>query len=266
MSDYNREIVVGKTDGSTGGCSDNPWDDLLDQLNEGDRERDLYDDIFSDFQQQLEKRETYIKEELLAHLKVAKREIIRLGWQEDPSRLILYPGSNSDRTMTEVFGNQVVHIDPDDKALALLQKKGLRTEQMTIEDYVANMSDGEKIGIILSYNAGLVPDSALERLQEGGIILANNWHGSADYLHSKKGLELIGAVVQGTEDFIAGQAAESLLGKVQHYLGNGPNGYVNYYPTEKQLEQARAGAGIVFEEYRSPDSLWIFCKNSSKSE
>ena len=117
---------------------------------------------------------------------MAKREIICLGWQEDPNQLILYPGSNSDRTMTEVFGNQVVHIDPDDKALALLQKKGFRTEQMTIEDYIANMSDREKVGMILSYNAGLVPDSALERLREGGIILANNWHGSADDLHRSR--------------------------------------------------------------------------------
>lgn len=188
MSDHNQEIVVGEADDSTGGCSANPWDGLLDQLNEGDRERDLYDDIFSDFQQQLEKRETYIKEELLAHLKVAKREIICLGWQEDPNQLILYPGSNSDRTMTEVFGNQVVHIDPDGNALVLLKNKGFPTEQMTIEDYIANMPDEREIGIILSYNAGLVPDSALERLQEGGIILANNWHGSADDLHSKKGL------------------------------------------------------------------------------
>ena len=197
---------------------------------------------------------------------MAKHEIIRLGWQEDSNQLILYPGSNSDRTMTEVFGNQVVHIDPDDKALALLQKKGFPTEQMTIEDYVANMSDGEKIGIILSYNAGLVPGSALERLQEGGIILANNWYGSADDLHSKEELELVGAVVQGSEDFVTVQAVESLLGKVQCYLGNGPSGYVNYDPTEKQLEQARTGAGIVFEEYRSPDLLWIFRKESVKSE
>ena len=196
---------------------------------------------------------------------MAKRETIRLGWQGDPSQLILYPGSNSDRTMTEVFGNQVVHIDPDDKALVLLQKKGFCTEQMTIEDYIANMSDREKIGMILSYNAGLVSDSALERLREGGIILANNWHGSADDLHSKKGLELIGAVVQDTEDFVTVQAAESLLGKVQ-YLDNGPNGYVNYDPTEEQLEQARASAGTVFEDYRSPDSLWIFRKSSIKSE
>ena len=58
----------------------------------------------------------------------------------------------------------------------------------------------------------------------------------------------------------------SLLGKVQCYLGDGPNGYVDYDPTEEQLEQARAGAGIVFEEYRSPDSLWIFRKSSIKSE
>ena len=263
MSDHNREIVVGEVDGSTGGCSVNPWDSVLARLNEGELAEDS---DLSRVYNQAKKREAYIKEELLAHLKVAKREIIRLGWQEDPNRLILYPGSNSDRTMTEVFGNQVVHVDPDDKALALLQKKGFRTEQMTIEGYVANMSNGEQIGIILSYNAGLVPDSALERLQEGGIILANNWHGSADNLHNKKGLELIGAVVQDTEDFVTVQAAESLLGKVQCYLDSGPNGYVNYDPTEEQLEQARAGAGIVFEEYRSPDSLWIFCKKPVKSE
>lgn len=49
---------------------------------------------------------------------------------------------------------------------------------------------------------------------------------------------------------------------MQCYLGDGPNGYVNYDPTEEQLEQARAGADIVFEEYRSPDSLWIFRKSS----
>lgn len=195
---------------------------------------------------------------------MAKREIIRLGWQGDPSQLILYPGSNSDRTMTEVFGNQVVHIDPDDKALALLQKKGFRTEQMTIEDYIVNMSDREKVGMILSYNAGLVPDSALERLREGGIILANNWHGSADDLHSKKGLELIGAVVQGTEDFVTGPTAENLLGMQCFMYSVG--GHVNENPTEEEIEQARAGAGIVFEEYRSPDSLWIFRKESVKSE
>ena len=262
MSDHNREIVVGEADGSTGGCSANPWDSVFARLNEGELAEDS---DLSCVYNQVKKREAYIKEELFAHLKVAKREIIRLGWQEDPNRLILYPGSNSDRTMTEVFGNQVVHIDPDSKALALLQKKGFRTEQMTIEDYIANMPDGERIGMILSYNAGLVPDLALKRLQEGGIILANNWHGSADNLHNKKGLELIGAVVQGSEDFVTVQAAESLLGKVQ-YLDNGPNGYVNCDPTEEQLEQARAGAGIVFEEYRSPDSLWIFRKSSIKSE
>jgi hypothetical protein len=262
MSDHNQEIVADKTDSSTGGSNANPWDSVLARLNEGELAEDS---DLSRVYNQAEKRETYIKEELLAHLKVAKREIICLGWQEDPNQLILYPGSNSDRTMAEVFGNQVVHIDPDGNALALLQNKGFRTEQMTIEDYVANMSDGEQIGIILSYNAGLVPDLALKRLQEGGIILANNWHGSADNLHNKKGLELIGAVVQGSEDFVTVQAAESLLGKVQ-YLDNGPNGYVNCDPTEEQLEQARAGAGIVFEEYRSPDSLWIFRKESVKSE
>lgn len=234
---------------------------MLARLNEGELAEDS---DLSRVYNQAEKREAYIKEELLAHLKVAKREIIRLGWQEDPSQLILYPGSNSDRTMTEVFGNKVVHIDPDGNALALLKNKGFPTEQMTIEDYIANMSDEEEIGIILSYNAGLVPDSALERLQEGGIILANNWHGSADDLHSKKGLELIGAVVQGTEDFVTGPTAENLLGMQCFVYSAG--GHVNENPTEEEIGQARADADVVFEEYRSPDSLWIFRKESVKSE
>ena len=262
--DPSDQIIDDREAGRSSGVGDNPWDKLTGKFGDEDSTSYGADDLDALFIPE-GKREAYIKEELLAHLKVAKREIICLGWQEDPNQLILYPGSNSDRTMAEVFGNQVVHIDPDGNALVLLKNKGFPTEQMTIEDFIANMSDGEKIGIILSYNAGLVPDSALERLQEGGIILANNWHGSADDLHSKKGLELIGAVVQDTEDFVTVQAAESLLGKVQ-YLDNGPNGYVNYDPTEEQLEQARASAGIVFEEYRSPDSLWIFRKESVKSE
>ena len=253
-----------------GGSVVNPWADMVAQPNKSGGEQgsgDDIDNIISNLQQQAEKRGACIKPELRVHLQVAKREIIdRIGWQDDPNQLILYPGSSSDRTMADVFGEQVVHIDPDGNALAWLQDKGLRTEQTTIEDYIAHMPDGEKINIILSYNAGLVPDSALERLREGGIIFANNWHGSADDLHSKKGIELIGAVVRDTEDFVTVQAAESLLGKVQCYLGDGPNGYVDYDPTEEQLEQARAGAGIVFEEYRSPDSLWIFRKKLVKSE
>lgn len=218
--DPSDQIIDDREAGRSSGVGDNPWDKLTGKFGDEDSASYGADDLDTLFIPE-GKREAYIKEELLAHLKVAKREIICLGWQEDPNQLILYPGSNSDRTMAEVFGNQVVHIDPDGNALVLLKNKGFPTEQMTIEDFIANMSDGEKIGIILSYNAGLVPDSALERLQEGGIILANNWHGSADDLHSKKGLELIGAVVQDTEDFVTVQAAESLLGKVQ-YLDNGP--------------------------------------------
>ncbi len=185
--DPSDQIIDDREAGRSSGIGDNPWNKLAGEFGGEDSTSYGADDLDALFIPE-GKREAHIKEELLAHLKVAKREIIRLGWQEDSSQLILYPGSNSDRTMTEVFGNQVVHIDPDGNALALLKNKGFPTEQTTIEDYIAHMPDGEKIDMILSYNAGLVPDSALEHLQEGGIILANNWHGSADDLHSKKGL------------------------------------------------------------------------------
>ena len=151
-----------------GGSVVNPCADMVAQPNKSGGEQgsgDGIDNIISNLQQQAEKRGACIKPELRVHLQVAKREIIdRIGWQDDPNQLILYPGSSSDRTMADVFGEQVVHIDPDGNALAWLQDKGLRTEQTTIEDYIAHMPDGEKINIILSYNAGLVPDSALELL------------------------------------------------------------------------------------------------------
>lgn len=147
------------------GSAVNPWYDMVAQPNKSGGEQgsgDDIDNILNNLQQQAEKLGVYIKPELRVHLQVAKSEIIdRIGWQDDPNQLILYPGSSSDRTMADVFGNQVIHIDPDGNALAWLQDEGLRTEQTTIEDYIAHMSDGEKIDMILSYNAGLVPDSAL---------------------------------------------------------------------------------------------------------
>ena len=143
--DPSDQIIDDREAGRSSGIGDNPWNKLAGEF--GGEYSTSYgaDDLDALFIPE-GKREAHIKEELLAHLKVAKREIIRLGWQEDSSQLILYPGSNSDRTMTEVFGNQVVHIDPDGNALALLKNKGFPTEQMTIEDYIANMPDGEKIG------------------------------------------------------------------------------------------------------------------------
>ena len=77
--------------------------------------------------------------------------------------------------MADVFGSGVVHVDPDGHALGFLERKNLETKHMTIEEYIGNMPGGQQIDILLSYNAGCVPESALERLREGGIVLANNW-------------------------------------------------------------------------------------------
>ena len=103
-----------------------------------------------------------------------------------------------------------------------------------------------------------MPESALERLREGGIVLANNWHGSADDLYAKEGLEMVGAVVYESKEFVADEEAESLLGTEQSVYTPGS---IKPNPTEEER-----AAGTVFEQYRSPDTLWIFRKKFVESE
>ena len=134
--------------------------------------------------------------------------------------------------MADVFGDRVVHVDPDGHALGFLERKNLETKHMTIEEYIGNMPEGQQIDMLLSYNAGSVSESALERLREGGIVLANNWHGSADDLYAKEGLEMVGAVVYESKEFVAYEEAESLLGTEQFvYTPGGIN------PTQQRKKE-----------------------------
>lgn len=258
--DPSDQIIDNREAGRSSGVGDNPWDKLTGKFGDEDSTSYGADDLDALFIPE-GKREAYINPDLRDQLNCVKAFIEKNfpGWQKDDSnRLILYPGSNSDGTMADVFGDRVVHVDSDGHALGFLERKNLETKHMRIEEYIDAMPEEQQIDMLLSYNAGSVSESALERLREGGIVLANNWHGSADDLYAKEGLEMVGAVVYESKEFVADEEAESLLGTEQFVYTPGgikPN------PTEEER-----AAGTVFEQYRSPDTLWIFCKKPVESE
>jgi len=47
--------------------------------------------------------------------------------------------------MADVFGDRVVHVDPDGHALGFLERKNLETKHMMIEEYIGNMPEGRRL-------------------------------------------------------------------------------------------------------------------------
>ena len=105
---------------------------------------------------------------------------------------VLYPGSSTHIGVASVFGKEhVTHVDIDPDATRLLQEEGYASVLGAVEQLVAP----EKYDVFVSYNSGTVNKEELERLlNPGGLIIANNWHGSANELFEQSGCELIGVV------------------------------------------------------------------------
>lgn len=144
--DLSDQIIDDREAGRSSGVGDNPWNKLAGEFG-GEDSASYGADLDTLFISE-GKREAYINPDLLDQLNCVKAFIEKNfpDWQKDDSnRLILYPGSNSDGTMADVFGGGVVHVDPDGHALGFLERKNLETKHMTIEEYIGNMPGGRRL-------------------------------------------------------------------------------------------------------------------------
>ena len=142
--DPSDQIIDGGEADKPNSVGDNPWNKLAGEFG-GEYSASYGADLDTLFIPE-GKREAYINPDLLGQLNCVKAFIEKNfpDWQKDDSnRLILYPGSNSDGTMVDVFGSGVVHVDPDGHALGFLERKNLETKHMTIEEYIGNMPGGQ---------------------------------------------------------------------------------------------------------------------------
>lgn len=172
---------------------------------------------------------------------------------------ILYPGSAADTQLADVFGGNVIHIDPDDKPMEALRKIGLQTETTTFEDYLKKQPADVKIDLIFSHNAGDVPEEALQKLREGGYIIANNWHGSANALGENEDLELLCAINPGENTLIDVETAKEGFGTTQ--LAITREGKV--ISNSDAIAALPEGTFTLIEQENNTEARWLFRKKST---
>ncbi len=186
------------------------------------------------------KKETYFYPNVAKALGKLRERMTNI----DDTSVILYPGSNSDETFASVFGSGVIHVDPDEHAMDVMREKGYNVAEMTIEEYVSNMPEEGRVDVVFSYNSGLVPQELLDKIAEGGHVIANNWHGSANSLGKNPRVTLVCAIdpESKSDEIINEEGAQAALGTTTTKSGD---------------------MDIDIEE--NPDTLWLFRKNDESA-
>lgn len=173
-------------------------------------------------------------EDALGQLKKYDEDLGKL----DESSTILYPGSSCDEALVKVFGEQVIHVDPDEYAMDAMEKAEHKAVESTIEDYVKDMPEKDSVDLVFSYNAGLVPPELLDKICAGGYVIANNWHGSANDLSEKSEFKVVCAIDPQDGEIVGSEKAREALGVVETEFG---------------------------EVAKYPDVLWLFKKSPNES-
>lgn len=172
--------------------------------------------------------------------------------------VIVYPGSAADTGAAEVFGRGVVHIDPDESSISSMQQAGYVGIPSTFEEYLAAMPADQQIDVIYSHNAGLVPAEALARLRQGGYVIANNWHGSANDMGEKPDFELVTAVASGTTETIPADQAQRGLGTYEIAIVRG----ARMVTDSQEIEAIRNDPGVIItdDNYKNTEAQFLFRK------
>ena len=113
--------------------------------------------------------------------------------------LIYYPCSASDLSPTATFGEKtVIHVEQTKGYVDALKAKGLKAEQAD-----ANNFNPGPVDILIMHSPEMSPEIPSSYVNEGGFILCDNRHATADYLnnHLKNKFKLLG-VIKSLEDDI----------------------------------------------------------------
>lgn len=124
------------------------------------------------------------------------------------------------------------------------------------------LPEDAEVGLLCSMNSGLVPDALLEKLSDGGLVIANDWHGSAsDMVANKPELELVCAAdLKG--DRLTAEDARDAIRQVEFAIG--PGGGAQFDPEEINKVRELPGWTITSME-QNPDYLWVFRKVAGRN-
>ena len=175
-----------------------------------------------------------------------------------PDGLKVYLGSARDTALADAYGtDKVVHVDRDTSAIDALRAGGYMGEALDYEVYADSLSGSDTISLLYSENSGLIPDRLLEKLVDGGLVLANDWHGSASDIQTKPGFELLGAVNEAGDKLFSADEAQDAFGMGEYAVG--PGGCI--IDDQQEIEAARNQLGwTIIGQEKNPDFVWVFRK------
>lgn len=169
------------------------------------------------------------------------------GPTEDP---ILYPGSSGDTSLVSVFGNRVIHVDPDEGYMRSLRSRGCFAVTSTIEGFLKGLGPTDRFWLVYSHNAGTVPEGLLPITR---YVIANNWHGSANHMGQQQEFQVVCAMVPGSSEVMDADNARKGLGLARCAVSR--EGRVFFGDAISGLEP---GTFTVHEEPKNPEALWLF--------
>jgi hypothetical protein len=112
---------------------------------------------------------------------------------------VIYPGSGDHIGVARVFGrDHVVHVDPDEHAINVLEHHGFKAVAEKISDY----SPRDRSDAIVALNSyGRLTEEDVNRLlKDGGYLVTNNYTGWANDAASLENLSLVGGMIPSYSD------------------------------------------------------------------
>lgn len=167
---------------------------------------------------------------------------------------IIYPGSAADVQLAKVFGETVIHVDPDAASMDALRRHGLVAISARVEDYLPSLT--RPIDVLFSYNAGIPGEDIRSMIRPGGYLIANNWHEAANAIGGDRSFDIVAAINPGQETLIAPDVARKGLGYTEVAITSGGNVIMG----DEEIAKLEPGTYTRMQDPKNTEALWLFIK------
>lgn len=141
--------------------------------------------------------------------------------------VIYHPCGANDVSPSEAFpDSHVIYVDLDKNAMDALTRTGYDAHVADMREF-----DPGEVDVLFLLNPAVSPEVPSSHVVEGGFVVCNDYHGTAEWMHSSGEYE-VKAIIKKRRD-----------GTV--FDGNDPEGYWQQVETEEEFQQASGGMDAV---------------------
>lgn len=141
--------------------------------------------------------------------------------------VIYHPCSANDVSPSEVFpSSHVIYADLDENAMNALARAGYDARVTDVLTF-----DPGDVDILFLLNPAISPEVPSSYVIDGGFVVANDYHGTANWLHSRDEFEIKAIIKKGVGEVI--------------FDDTNPEGYWQQVDSEEEFQQASGSMNTV---------------------